>query len=126
MAQRLAGTGALLDLSDAQIMGLSATMASLGIGAEAGGSAMSRTLQNMQSAVLSAGRLKAFADVAGLSAYGFAKAFKADPMDASTALSKGWAASGFRRGRRRGLGQAGLSEIRMVDTLLAWRARRAS
>lgn len=47
LAQRLASTGSLVGLSDAKIMGLSAAMASLGVEAEAGGTAMSKTLQLM-------------------------------------------------------------------------------
>lgn len=120
MAQRLAGTGNLIGLSNAQVMGLSATMASLGINAEAGGSAMSRTLQTMQSAVLSGGAaLDAFAGVAGASAQDFAAAWQADPM---TALEQ--FVAGIGRIRDSGgdaaaaLEEVGLSDLRIMDTVL--------
>ena len=87
---RVAGTGNLLGLNNAQVMGLSATMASLGINAEAGGSAMSRTLQAINAAVLSGGdELTRFAQAAGVSAQAFADTWRGDPLAALDQLLAG-------------------------------------
>lgn len=120
MAQRLAGTGNLLGLSNAQVMGLSATMASLGINAEAGGSAISRTLQAIQGAVLSGGdELTAFAQAAGTSASAFAQAWQGDPLTALRQLLAGVQQVNASGGDAAGMIKAlGLSDITIVDTML--------
>lgn len=48
MALRLAGAGSQVGMSEADILGLSAALSSVGIEAEMGGSAISKTLVNMQ------------------------------------------------------------------------------
>ena len=48
MGQRLAGAGAQVGMTDAQIMGLSAALTSVGIQAEMGGSAFSKLMVSMQ------------------------------------------------------------------------------
>ncbi|MEK4228970.1 phage tail tape measure protein [Solibacillus sp. FSL H8-0538] len=48
MAMRLAGAGAQIGLSEADILGLSAALTSVGIEAEMGGSAISKVMVNMQ------------------------------------------------------------------------------
>lgn len=52
MGTRLAGTGNQVGLTEAEIMGLAAAMSSVGIEAEAGGSAMSTTMKKINSAVV--------------------------------------------------------------------------
>ena len=120
LAQRLASTGSMVGLTDAQIMGLSAAMASLGVEAEAGGTAMSKTLQLMNTAVLGNGKeLKGFAKIAGVSAKEFAAQWKSSPVAALesflTGLDRIKAAGGDAAGALKG---AGLGDTRMVDTLL--------
>ena len=67
MATRLASTGSLAGLSEPQIMALSAAMSSVGIEAEAGGSAMSKLIKQMQVSVeTGSGQLQNFASVAGM------------------------------------------------------------
>lgn len=119
MAQRLAGTGSMLSLSGAQVMGLSATMASLGINAEAGGSAMSKTLQTINTAVLGGGKdLNAFAKLAGQSATDFAAAWRADPMQALNAFLAGLGSIKERGGDvTAALSDVGLKDMRITDTL---------
>lgn len=51
MAMRLAGAGTQVGMSEADIMGFAAALSSVGIEAEAGGSAMSKMMVNMQLAV---------------------------------------------------------------------------
>ncbi|MDO4837889.1 MAG: phage tail tape measure protein [Clostridia bacterium] len=120
MAQRLAGTGNLIGLDNAQVMGLSATMSALGINAEAGGSAMSRTLQTMQSAVLSGGdTLESFAQIAGTSAQAFAEAWRADPMEALNQFLTGVGRINDSGGdATAALEEVGLSDTRITDTVL--------
>lgn len=48
MALRLAGAGAQIGMSEADIMGLSAALSSVGVQAEMGGSALSKAMVNMQ------------------------------------------------------------------------------
>lgn len=48
MALRLAGAGSIVGLSEADILGLSAALSSVGIEAEAGGSSISKLMINMQ------------------------------------------------------------------------------
>ena len=120
LAQRLASTGSLIGLSDAQIMGLSAAMASLGVEAEAGGTAMSKTLQLMQTAVLGNTRdLKSFAKVAGVSAKEFAAQWQADPLTALESFLAGLNDINTAGGDAAGaLKSTGLTDTRMVDVLL--------
>ena len=120
MAQRLAGMAQQVNLTEAQTMGLSATMAELGIEAEAGGSGMSRTMANMQKAVLGGGKdLKAFATVAGMSADAFAASFQGNPIDALNAFVGGLASA-----KASGddvyamLDGLELSDVRITDVLL--------
>lgn len=90
MGMRLAGTGNLIGLSEAQIMALATSMTSVGINAEAGGSAFSRVMQKMNTAVVSGGaELEGFAKVSGMSAEEFAAKWQSDPQDAITAFVKG-------------------------------------
>lgn len=90
MASRLAAAGELAGLTEAQIMGLSAAMSSVGIEAEAGGTAMTQTLTAMEKAVTSGGdKLEGFALVARMSAQQFSDAWKNDPITAIQAFIAG-------------------------------------
>jgi uncharacterized protein YukE len=51
MAMRLAGAGSQVNMSESQILGFAAALSSVGIEAEAGGSALSKVMVNMQLAV---------------------------------------------------------------------------
>lgn len=90
MAQRLAGVGNLVGASESDVLGMASAMSSLGIEAELGGGAMSRTMTEMMSAVRSGGAaLDRFARVAGVSAAEFARQFETDPIRAVDAFVKG-------------------------------------
>lgn len=120
MGMRLAGQGAQIGMTEAQIMALAAAMSSVGIEAEAGGTAMSTTLKKMQTAVSLAGEdLDKFASVARMSASEFAKAFQEDPSAALQAFVDGLAASS-KAGENLTLilNDLGISGIRESDTLL--------
>ena len=81
-------------LTEAQIMGLAATMSSLGINAETGGAAMTSVLQKIQKAVGDGGdSLSGFAKAANMSSADFKKAFETDAASALDLLVKGLAES---------------------------------
>lgn len=119
MMHRLAGAGSIVGLTDAQIAGISATLTSLGINAEAGGSAMSRVLADMNSAVIGGGKeLKGFASIAGTSSAEFAKAWKADPVSALQMFTEGLNAISLAGGDvDAALEAVGLNDIRITDML---------
>jgi TP901 family phage tail tape measure protein len=120
MALRIAGAGKTLGLSAAQVLGLSASLANLGIRAEMGGSAISRVMLEMQSAVASGGEiLGSFGDIAGVSAEKFAKAFGEDPTRAIQMFTDGLNRINKGGGDMKAtLDKVGLGEIRVRDTLL--------
>ncbi len=83
MSTRLASAGTLAGLTEAEIMALAAAMSSVGIEAEAGGTAMTQTLSNIEMAVASGGEsLEGFAKVAGMSALEFANAWENNAIGA--------------------------------------------
>lgn len=90
MSLRLAGMGQLIGASESDVLALANAMASLGIQAELGGGAMSRTLQKLYTAVKDGGdKLEGFAEIAGMTASEFATAFENEPMVAVDAFIQG-------------------------------------
>lgn len=90
MGTRLASGGRLAGLTEPQIMALAAAMSSVGIEAEAGGTAMTQTLNAIEKAVANGeDALQGFADVAGMSADEFAQTWSTDALDALTAFIRG-------------------------------------
>lgn len=120
MALRLAGTGNQIGMTEADILGLAAAMSSVGINAEAGGTAMSTVLKKMQNAVAdNSEELKLFANVADVSAKEFAKAFEEDPARALQLFVEGLEQSS-KEGKNLNaiLDGLGIKGIREADTLL--------
>jgi len=120
MGLRLAGAGKQVGLTEAQILGLAGALSSVGIEAQAGGSAFSRVMVDMQLAVETGSeRLEQFAQVAGMSASEFQRAFKEDAAGAIIAFIQGLATA-----EERGmsaiavLDEMGITEIRLRDALL--------
>lgn len=120
MGLRLAGAGSQIGLTEAQIMSFSGALSSVGIEAEAGGSAFSKVMIDMQLAVeTNSERLKEFADVAGMSGEEFRKAFQEDAAGAIIAFIQGLGTA-----EERGLSaikvldDMGISEVRLRDALL--------
>lgn len=90
MAQRIAGAGATIGASEADVLALSNTLASMGVKAELGGGVTTRVLLKMRTAVDEGGEsLDSFAKVAGLSADEFATKFREAPVEALDLVSKG-------------------------------------
>ena len=121
MGTRLAASGELVGLSQAQIMALAAAMSSVGVEAEAGGSAMSKLLKNIQVATETGGKsLKKYASVAGMTGDEFKKAFGEDALGATSAFI-----NGLNDTERNGksaiaiLDDMGLTEVRLSNTILS-------
>ncbi len=120
MAMRLAGAGHQVKMTEAQILGLAASLSSVGIEAEAGGSAFSKVMINMQLAVETGNdSLKDFASVAGMTTSEFSKAFKEDAAGALTTFIKGLS-SAEEQGNSaiKVLDDMGITEVRLRDSLL--------
>lgn len=121
MATRLAATGELAGLSQNQILALATAMSSVGIEAEAGGSAMSKLLKQIQVAVETGSEdLKDFASVAGMSSGEFKKAFEEDAVKALSSFI-----TGLNDTEKTGksaiviLEEMGLKEVRLSNTILS-------
>lgn len=121
MATRLAASGELVGLSQSQIMGIATAMSSVGIEAEAGGSAMSKLLKNVQMAVELGGEsLEQYASVAGMTTAEFQKSFGEDALSAVNAFI-----AGLNDTERNGksaiaiLDDMGLTEVRLSNTILS-------
>ncbi|MBQ4086994.1 MAG: phage tail tape measure protein [Clostridia bacterium] len=119
MALRLAGAGTQAGLSEAQILSFAGALSSVGIEAEAGGSAFSRVMTDIQLAVETNGdSLKDYAKVAGMSAAEFKDAFQKDAAGAIIEFIKG-----LNNTERNGksatqvLAEMGIEEIRLSDAL---------
>lgn len=119
MSLRLAGTGHQIGLTEAQIAGLAAGMSSVGINAEAGGSAFSRVMQKMNTDVLSGGEgLQRFAAVAGKTAEEFAQTWRTNPQEAIVDFVKGLGKEKESGGDvTETLKDLGINSIREIDTL---------
>lgn len=122
-ATNIAAAGSQAGLTDAQIFGLAGGLASLGLEAAAGGTAFSKALSGMQVAVETGSEdLQTYADVAGMTAESFAKAFREDAAGAFVSFVQGLS-SGSESAIVM-LDEMGITETRMRDTLL--RASNAS
>ena len=120
MALRLAGAGNQVGMTEAEIMGLAGAISSVGIEADAGGSAVSTVMTKMQLAVEQGGEsLEQFANVAGMSTTEFQQAFRENAAQALVAFVEGL-------GNMESRGQSAIAtladmeitEIRQRDALL--------
>lgn len=120
MGLRLAGAGAQVGMTEDQILSFAGALSSVGIEAEAGGSAFSRVMVQMQLAVEKGNeQLEQFAQVSGMSAEQFKIAFKEDAAGAIIAFINGLSnLDGTGKSAIGVLDEMGLSEIRVRDTLL--------
>jgi TP901 family phage tail tape measure protein len=120
MAQNIASAGTQVGLSEAQILGFSAALSSVGMESQAGGTAISKLMVDMQLATeTGSSSLKDFAKVAGMSTSEFKTAFKSDAAGALSAFMTGLSDT-----KRLGksaiavLDDMGISEVRLRDTIL--------
>lgn len=120
MSMRLAGAGKQVGLTEGDVLGLATALSSVGIEAEAGGSAVSKVLIDIAASVEKGGdRLKMFADVAGVSADEFAAKWRTAPAAAMSLFVSGLANAESQGSSTLGiLAELGITEVRMRDALL--------
>ena len=120
MSMRLAGAGRQVGLTEGEVLGLATALSSVGIEAEAGGSAMSKVMIDIASSVASGGdRLEQFATISGMSASQFVAQWRTEPGNALSAFVKGLANAEAQGSSTLGvLEDLGISEVRMRDALL--------
>jgi len=123
MSLRIAGAGRTVGLTAPQVMGLASALSSVGIEAEAGGTAISRVMLQINKDVdAGSDTLEGYAHVAGMTADEFARKWKAEPAEALDAFIRG-----LGRMQAQGLNTTamlddlGFKEVRVSDAL-----RRAS
>ncbi len=119
MSTRMASAGTLAGLTEPEILALAASMSSVGIEADAGGSAMSKLLTDIQVAVeTGSDRLDEFASVAGMTGEQFADIFGNKASEALFAFI-----SGLNDVERNGatatvvLEDMGLTEVRLSNAI---------
>ncbi len=119
MGMRIAAAGDQIGLSEDEIMAYAASLSSVGIEAEAGGTSFSKLLVNMQMAAETGKDLKNYAKVAGMTGDEFKKTFQEDASKAINAFL-----SGLNNVERNGksaiavLTDMGITEVRLRDTLI--------
>ena len=120
MASRIAGAAKVVGLSEPDLLAVSNALASVGIEAEAGGTAFSNVLIDMSKAIKTGNSdLEGFARVAGMSTEQFAQAFEDRPAAAVDAFTQGLA-----RIQQSGgdvftvLSDLGQSDVRVTSALL--------
>ena len=132
MSTRLASAGTLAGLTSTDILALSTAMSSVGIEAEAGGTAMSQTLAQISKSVELAGtsvdstgkwsdKLQTMAEVAGMSADEFKKAWGEDAVSTLSTFIEGLS-NAEENGRSANvvldeLGMTGLRQSNMLQSL---------
>lgn len=120
LGMRLAGAGKQVGMTEADVLAMAGTLASLGLNVEAAGTAFSRVMLTINSAIISGSEeLSEFARVAGMSVSEFTEAFEKDPARAIEAF-----VAGIKRIGDEGedtvsvLKSLELGEIRVRDALL--------
>ncbi len=115
MSMRVAAAGTQAGMSQSDILGFSAAMSSLGIEAEAGGTAFSQWVSTIDAAVATGGdQLETYASIAGMSADDFAASWQSSSTDTVQALLKGLAASD---NMTVSLEEMGVTGVRQSDVL---------
>lgn len=119
MAMRLAAAGTQVGMSQADILGLAAALSSMGIEAEAGGTAISTIISQIDKDIATGSEsVETWAAAAGMSAQAFADAWKNDPVQALTVLL-----SSMERATAEGgnmsvmLEELGIDSIRQTDIM---------
>ena len=120
MSLRLAGAGKQVGLSEAQILGFAAALSSVGIEAQMGGSAFSKSLIKMEVAATTGGdALEDFARVSSMSASQFKELWERDAAGAFQAFIVGLSKMDEEGvSAIKTLDDIGIAEIRLRDTLL--------
>lgn len=119
MAMRLAAAGTQVGMSQADILGLATALTSMGMEAEAGGTAMSTIMSTIDKAVAkNDDSLKVWASTAKMSANDFANAWKSDPVSALAELLSGMESATAEGGNMAViLDELGITALRQTDAM---------
>ena len=120
MGTRIASAGSQAGMSEAQIMSFAGALSSVGISAEAGGTAFSKFTNELTLAVQTgSGKLSQFAQVAGMSADQFKKAYEQDAAGAIVKFIEGLA-NAEKQGKSavQIIEELGIKDSSLRDTLL--------
>lgn len=120
MSMRIAAAGHQVGMTDADILGLAATLSSVGLEAQAGGSAISKLLSRIDVAVATgSAEIKDFAKIAGMSVDDFVAVWQDAPITALGNFINGLAQmSDEGISSIAVLEDMGLNELRLRDTIL--------
>lgn len=117
-ALRIAGAGQIAGLSSADIFGIGAAMSSVGVQAEAGGTAVQKVLIGINTSVVTADeKLGTFAKTAGMSSLEFKKAWETDAAGAFTSFVEGLGSQGDQAIVT--LEELGLQDQRLIRSFLS-------
>lgn len=115
---KIAGAGKIAGLTEARVMAISGAFGSVGVEAQAGGTAVSKALIGMTEAVATGDRrLALFARTAGMSAAEFAQTWRTDAGEAFTRFVEGLGRSGDKAFGV--LRELGLSDQRLMRGFLS-------
>lgn len=119
MSQRLAGSASQVGMTEGDILGLSAAMRSVGVTAEMGGTAMSKTINQMSMDLAQGGDdAERWASRAGMSVGGFKKAFEEDALGALISVMQGLEdATEAGENMDLMLRELGITEMRQLDVM---------
>jgi TP901 family phage tail tape measure protein len=115
---RIAGAGKIAGLTEAQVLGIGTALSSVGVEAEAGGTAVQKVLLNINQAVAQGNdNLEIFARTAGMNAQDFAAAWEKDAGTAFTKFVEGLGKSG--KDATNILAELGLEDQRLIRSFLS-------
>jgi len=115
---RIAGAGKVVGLSESDLFGIGTAFTSVGVQAEAGGTAVQKVLFGISNAANNGGEsLNKFAKVSGMSAKEFKALWETDAAGAFTKFIEGLGKSG--KYGQQVLGELGLEDQRLVRGFLA-------
>lgn len=119
MGRNLAAAGELVGLSEANIMALAATMSSLGVEAQMGGTAISKLMREFEIMIATGSEsLEDFAEVSGMSNERFVEEWGANSVGAIAAFIRGLGDMEASGGSAIAtLDELGITESRMVDSI---------
>ncbi|ACU93993.1 phage tail tape measure protein, TP901 family [Cryptobacterium curtum DSM 15641] len=116
MGMRIAGAGHQIGLTDDQILAVAASLSSVGIEAEAGGTAISTIMSNIDKEVATNGKhLEDWARVAGMSSEEFKAAWSSDALGTLTTVFRQMGDSGDNLNVV--LDDLGITSLRQSDTM---------
>lgn len=120
MGMRLAAAGKQAKMSESDVLGISAALASLGLESQAGGTAFSKVILSMNDSVMSGNKnLVKFAKVAGMTSSEFKKQFEKDATGATAEFVKGLGKIQKEGGNVSSvIEDLGFKEVRTKDALL--------